>query len=152
MKKLVKPGDTLILHSLDRFGRNYEEILDEWRYFTKINKVNIYIIDMPILDTRGHKDLLSTLISDLVLALLSYVAQQEREFNKMRQAEGIAAAKAKGIKFGRMEQPFPDNFEELYVKYMYKEISSYEIKEQLNISEGKFRYLVRKLRTQHKVA
>lgn len=99
--KKIKPGDLLYIKSIDRLGRNYEEIQNQWRIITKEKNADIYVIDMPLLDTRRGKDLLGTFISDLVLQLLSFVAENERTNIKQRQAEGIAAAKAKGIRFGR---------------------------------------------------
>ena len=111
MKKL-KPGDLLCILSIDRLGRNYEEIQNQWRILTKEKGVDICVIDMPLLDTRQGKDLLGTFIADLVLQVLSFVAQNERENIRKRQAEGIAAAKKRGIKFGRPEKPLPENFEE----------------------------------------
>ena len=112
-KKLVKklkPGDLLYIQSIDRLGRNYEEVQNQWRILTKEKNVDICVIDMPLLDTRQGKDLMGTFIADLVLQILSFVAQNEREFIRKRQAEGIAAAKAKGVKFGRPPIPLLDNF------------------------------------------
>ena len=112
-KKLVKklkPGDLFYIQSIDRLGRNYEELQNQWRILTKEKNVDICVIDMPLLDTRQGKDLMGTFIADLVLQILSFVAQNEREFIRKRQAEGIAAAKAKGVKFGRPPIPLPDNF------------------------------------------
>ena len=103
-KKLVrklKPGDTLVIKSIDRLGRNYEEILEQWRIITREKKAAIVVLDMPLLDTRQGRDLTGTLIADIVLQLLSYVEQTEREFIRQRQAEGIAAAKARGVHMGR---------------------------------------------------
>ena len=99
--RTIKGGDAIIIKSIDRLGRNYDEILDEWRKITKVKKCDIVVIDMPLLDTRRSKDLTGTLISDIVLQLLSYVAETERSFIRQRQAEGIAAAKEQGVKFGR---------------------------------------------------
>lgn len=109
MKKL-KPGDLLIIQSIDRLGRNYEEVQNQWRVLTKVKEVDICIIDMPLLDTRQGKDLLGTFIADLVLQIPSFVAQNEREYIRKRQAEGIEAAKIKGVKFGRKPLPLPENF------------------------------------------
>ena len=111
MKKL-KPGDLLCILSIDRLGRNYEEIQNQWWILTKEKGVDICVIDMPLLDTRQGKDLLGTFIADLVLQVLSFVAQNERENIRKRQAEGIAAAKKRGVKFGRPEKPLPETFEE----------------------------------------
>lgn len=104
------PGDTLVIKSIDRLGRNYNEILEQWRILTKEKSVAIVVLDMPLLDTRQGKDLTGTLIADIVLQLLSYVAQTEREFIHQRQAEGIAAAKVRGIKFGRKPKERPKDY------------------------------------------
>ena len=106
----LKPGDLLIISSIDRLGRNYDEIQNQWRVLTKERCVDIVVIDMPLLDTRRGKDLLGTLIADLVLNLLSFVAQNERENIRQRQAEGIAAAKARGVRFGRPAKKAPADF------------------------------------------
>ena len=116
MKKL-KTGDLLYLLSIDRLGRNYEEIQNQWRILTKEKGIDICVIDMPLLDTRLHKDLMGTFISDLVLQILSFVAQSERENIKKRQAQGIAAAKAKGVRFGRPVKKTPENFEKLISRW-----------------------------------
>lgn len=108
--KKLRPGDLLYILSIDRLGRNYEEIQKEWRRLTKDISIDICVIDMPLLDTRQGKDLMGTFIADLVLQILSFVAQNERENIRKRQAEGIAAAKAKGVKFGRPPVPVPSNF------------------------------------------
>ena len=109
----LKPGDVLVVKSIDRLGRNYDEILEQWGVITKKRKAAIVVLDMPLLDTRQGRDLTGTLIADIVLQLLSYVAQTEREYIRQRQAEGIAAAKARGVRFGRERRILPDNFEEL---------------------------------------
>ena len=109
----LKPGDVLFILSIDRLGRNYEEIQNQWRILTKEKGVDIVVLDMPLLDTRQGKDLMGTFIADLVLQILSFVAQSERENIRKRQAEGIAAAKAKGVRFGRPEIAMPDNFGEI---------------------------------------
>ncbi len=113
MIKKLKPGDLLYILSIDRLGRNYEEIQNQWKHITKEKGADICVIDMPILDTRTYKDLLGTFISDLVLQILSFVAQSERENIKKRQAEGIAAAKLRGVKFGRPEIKAPEDFERI---------------------------------------
>ena len=106
----LKPGDTLWIKSLDRLGRNYDEILEQWRYITKDKQAAIVVLDMPLLDTRQSRDLMGRVIADIVLQLLSYVAQTEREFIHQRQAEGIAAAKARGVRFGREPMPKPPGY------------------------------------------
>lgn len=108
--KKLRPGDTLVLKSIDRLGRNYDEILEQWRVITKEKKAAVVVLDMPLLDTRQGRDLTGTLIADIVLQLLSYVAQTEREFIRQRQAEGIAAAKARGKHLGRAPMTRPENY------------------------------------------
>ena len=114
MVRKFRPGDLLYILSIDRLGRNYEEIQKEWRILTKEIGIDICVIDMPLLDTRQGKDLMGTFIADLVLQILSFVAQSERENIRKRQAEGIAAAKARGVKFGRPEKPLPPEFHDLH--------------------------------------
>ena len=116
----LKPGDVLFILSIDRLGRNYEEIQNQWRILTKEKGVDIVVLDMPLLDTRQGKDLMGTFIADLVLQILSFVAQSERENIRKRQAEGIAAAKAKGVRFGRPEIAMPDNFGEIVRRWEKK--------------------------------
>ena len=111
--KKIKPGDTLVIKSIDRLGRNYDEILEQWRVLTKEKQADIVVLDMPLLDTRKGKDLTGTLIADIVLQLLSYVAQTEREFIKQRQREGIEAARANGVHLGRAAMERPDNYKEV---------------------------------------
>ena len=113
----LKQDDLLYIKSIDRLGRNYKEILEQWKIITKDKGVDLYVMDMPILDTRREKSLLGTFISDLVLALLSYVAENERNNIRQRQAEGIAAAKARGVHFGRLPKPLPENFYEVYQQW-----------------------------------
>ncbi len=122
MRKLRK-DDLLYIKSIDRLGRNYEEILEQWKIITKEKKVDIVVLDMPLLDTRRGKDLMGTFLADIVLALLSYVAENERINIKQRQAEGIAAAKARGIRFGRPPMPLPDCFDDVFQQWKTKEIS-----------------------------
>ena len=115
--KKLKPGDTLVIKSIDRLGRNYDEILDQWRIITKEKRANIVVLDMPLLDTRQGRDLTGTLIADIVLQLLSYIAQTEREFIRQRQAEGIAAAKARGVQFGRRPREKPGNYKAVLAQW-----------------------------------
>lgn len=119
----LREGDVLYIQSIDRLGRNYEEILDQWRELTKHRKVDISVIDMPLLDTRRGNDLMGTFIADLVLQVLSFVAQNEREAIRQRQAEGIAAAQARGVRFGRPPRPVPDNFYDVLARWEHGEIS-----------------------------
>ena len=120
----LKDGDTLVVKSIDRLGRNYEEILEQWRVITKEKRAAIVVLDMPLLDTRQNRDLTGTLIADIVLQLLSYVAQTEREFIRQRQAEGIAAAKARGVRFGRQPMQRPENFPLVQQRWERGEISA----------------------------
>ena len=121
--KKIKPGDLLMIQSIDRLGRNYEEVQNQWRILTKEKAVDICVIDMPLLDTRQGKDLMGTFIADLVLQILSFVAQSERENIRRRQEEGIAAAKARGVKFGRPPLPLPENFYEIHRAWRNKELT-----------------------------
>jgi len=137
MRKL-KNGDTLVIKSIDRLGRNYEEILVQWRTITKQKKAAIVVLDMPLLDTRQNRDLTGTLIADIVLQLLSYVAQTEREFIKQRQKEGIAAAKARGVRFGRAPMERPADYSQIKVLWQQNEISAREAGRQLGITHKTF--------------
>lgn len=140
-KRLVrkmKNGDTLIIKSIDRLGRNYDEILEQWRILTKEKGISIAVLDMPLLDTSQAKDLTGTLIADIVLQLLSYVAQTEREFIRKRQAEGIAAAKARGVRFGRRAMEIPEKFEEYRELWQQGLISSRRAAEMLQVSQSTF--------------
>ena len=145
MLDVLQEEDLLFLKSIDRLGRNYAEILEQWRVLTKVKKVDICVIDMPLLDTRQGKDLMGTFLSDLVLQILSFVAENERKMIKQRQAEGIAAAKARGVKFGRPEIPLPDNFSEVYGRWEKGEINGVEAAEELRIPVSTFRYKAKKV-------
>lgn len=134
----LKPGDTLVIKSIDRLGRNYGEILEQWRLITKEKGVAVVVLDMPLLDTRQGKDLTGTLIADIVLQLLSYVAQTEREFIRQRQAEGIAAAKARGVRFGRKPMEKPPEFEEIYNEWRTRNISAREAARRLGVTHPTF--------------
>ncbi len=138
MVKKLRKGDILVVKSIDRLGRNYEEILEQWRRLTKEKGVDIVVIDMPLLDTRNKNDLTGTLIADIVLNPLSYVAQTERENMRQRQAEGIAAARKKGVKFGRPPIPVPEAFEKVSKRWENGEISSRNAAMQLGISQNTF--------------
>lgn len=140
-KRLVRklrPGDTLVIKSIDRLGRNYTEILEQWRLITKEKRAAIVVLDMPLLDTRQSRDLTGTLIADIVLQLLSYVAQTEREFIHQRQAEGIAAAKANGVRFGRPLIEQPESFPAVKALWASGGISAREAARQLGISAKTF--------------
>ena len=138
--KKLKPGDLLYIKSIDRLGRNYEEIQNQWRIITKEKNPDIYVIDMPLLNTRRGKDLLGTFISDLVLQLLSFVAENERINIKQRQAEGIAVAKAKGVRFGRPPKPLPENFHDAYQKWKQGEIAGTAAAKECGMPLSTFRY------------
>lgn len=134
----VNEGDTIIIKSIDRLGRNYEEIIEEWRKITKEKGCNIIVIDMPLLDTKKDKDLTGTLISDIVLQLLSYVAETERAFIRQRQAEGIAAAKEKGVKFGRKPIIRPSNYAEIKEAWEQGSISARGASKLLGVTHNTF--------------
>lgn len=136
--KKLKHGDLLYILSIDRLGRNYLEIQEQWRVLTKDKGIDICIIDMPLLDTRNGKDLMGTFIADLVLQILSFVAQNERENIKKRQAQGIAAAKARGVRFGRPEIIPPYNFEQLIDDWQNKKISMAEVLRISKMSQSTF--------------
>ena len=137
MRKMQK-GDTLIIKSIDRLGRNYDEILEQWRILTKEKQIAIVVLDMPLLDTGQAKDLTGTLIADIVLQLLSYVAQTERELIRQRQAEGIAAAKARGVKFGRKAMAVPTAFEDCKNRWLQGQITSRQAAKMLQVSQSTF--------------
>jgi len=136
--KKLKSGDILYIVSIDRLGRNYEEIQSQWRMLTKEKGVDIVVLDMELLDTRLHKNLIGTFISDIVLQILSFVAQSERENIRKRQADGIAAAKARGVRFGRPEAKIPENFGELVARWERKELSTKELLALCSISRSTF--------------
>ncbi len=137
----IKPGDIVVIHSIDRLGRNYDEILEQWRIITKEKQADIVVLDFPILDTRarsGDKDLTGKFISDLTLQILAYVAQKERESIRQRQAEGIAAAKARNVQFGRKAIPKPEEFDEVYQAWLKRKISARKAAAILNVSHSTF--------------
>lgn len=143
----LREGDLLYVLSIDRLGRNYNEIQEQWRFLTKEIGIDIVVIDMPLLDTRQGKDLMGTFIADLVLQILSFVAQSERESIRRRQAEGIAAAKARGVRFGRPASPVPKNFEQLIVAWERKSITLPELLDQCDtLSESTFFRRLRDIR------
>ena len=140
-KKLLrkmKKDDLLYIKSIDRLGRNYEEILQQWRVLTKEKGIDIVVLDMPLLDTRRGKDLMGTFLSDIVLQVLSFVAENERTNIRQRQSEGIAAAKAKGVKFGRLPLPLPDNFYEVHKAWRAKKLTLKEAAAACNMPVGTF--------------
>ena len=134
----MKKDDLLYIKSIDRLGRNYREILEQWRILTKEKGVDIVVLDMPLLDTRRGKDLMGTFLSDIVLQILSFVAENEHANIHQRQAEGIAAAKAKGVKFGRPPLPLPDNFYEVYRAWREKKMTLKEAAAACNMPVGTF--------------
>ncbi len=138
MLRKLRPGDLLCVLSIDRLGRNYEEILAQWRLLTKEKRIDIYILDMPLLDTRRDKNLLGTFIADLVLQVLSFVAQNERENIRSRQAQGIAAAKTRGVHFGREVKPLPENFWENYDLWQSGDISGLEAARRCHMPQSTF--------------
>ena len=140
-KKLLrklKKDDLLYIKSIDRLGRNYEEILQQWHVLTKEKGIDIVVLDMPLLDTRRGKDLMGTFLADIVLQVLSFVAENERTNIRQRQAEGIAAAKARGVKFGRPPLPLPDNFYEVHKEWRMKKITLKQAANACNMPVGTF--------------
>lgn len=152
LKKKLKEGDVLVVKSIDRLGRNYDDIQEEWREIVKTRKADIVILDMPILDTRTNKDLIGTLISDIVLQLLSYVAQAERENIKQRQAEGIAIAKAKGKHLGRFPTPIPEEFYPVYEKWQKRTYTLETASRELGVTVSQFRTMIKKHRSKEKTS
>ena len=148
-RKLLRklhPGDTLMIVSIDRLGRNYDEIIEQWRIITKEKQADIVVLDMPLLDTRQkEKDLTGTFIADLVLQILSYVAETERTNIRKRQAEGIAAAKEKGVHLGRRKKDLPEDFEEVVREWRAKQCSLEDALERLNLSRSYFYMKVKEL-------
>lgn len=145
LKEKLTGEDVLVVQSIDRLGRNYEEIIREWKAVTKEIGAAIVVLDMPILDTRKERDLAGELISDIVLQLLSYVAQTEREFIRKRQAEGIAAAKARGVKFGREPMPIPADFKNVYTQWKIGDLSATKAATNLRVSRNTFLKWTREL-------
>lgn len=138
--RMMKKGDLLCIKSIDRLGRNYEEILRQWRVITKDRGVDIAVLDMPLLDTRRGKDLMGTFLSDIVLQVLSFAAENERVNIRQRQTEGIAAAKARGVRFGRPPRPLPDNFRSTYQKWREGKITGTAAAKECGMPLATFRY------------
>lgn len=135
----LRPGDCLVFQSIDRMGRNYDDILEQWRIITREKRSDIVILDMPLLDTRVRdRDFTGTFLADLVLSILSFVAQTEREFISRRQAEGIAAAKARGVRFGRPPKARPDNYAEVKLAWQQKRLSARRAAQALGITHNTF--------------
>lgn len=142
-KRLVNrlgENDLLYIKSIDRLGRNYEEIIEQWRIISKVKRADIVVMDMPLLDTRKGKDLMGTFLSDIVLQVLSFVAENERGNIRQRQAEGIAAAKARGVKFGRPSERLPDNFHEVYQRWAAGKLTNAEAAKECGMANSSFRY------------
>jgi len=140
LTKKLKPGDLLYIKSIDRLGRNYEEIQNQWRVLTKDKGIDIVVLDMPLLDTRRGKDLMGTFLSDIVLQVLSFVAENERVNIRQRQAEGIAAAKARGVRFGRPPRPLPENYHDAYQRWKRGEITGTAAARECGMPLSTFRY------------
>lgn len=140
MLRSIRKDDLLYIKSIDRLGRNYAEILDQWRILTKDKGIDIVVLDMPLLDTRRGKDLMGTFLSDIVLQVLSFVAENERTNIRMRQAEGIAAAKKRGVRFGRPPRPLPDNFHEVYQQWKNGRITGLAAAGACKMPMSTFRY------------
>ena len=138
LMKRIREGDTVVVKSIDRLGRNYQEIIEQWRIISKDKKAYIVVLDMPLLDTRQGRDLTGVLIADIVLQLLSYVAQTEREFIHQRQAEGIAAAKARGVHMGRAPMEIPDSFAPVYDRWKRGEVSGRGAARMLGVAQHTF--------------
>ena len=138
MVKKLKPDDLIYVKSIDRLGRNYEEILEQWRILTREKRVDIAVLDMPLLDTRRGKDLMGTFLSDIVLQVLSFVAENERTNIRQRQAEGIAAAKARGVRFGRPPHPLPENFRQIHRDWRGKKLTLKEAADACAMPVGTF--------------
>ena len=145
MLRRMKKDDLLYIKSIDRLGRNYGEILEQWQFLTKEKEIDIVVLDMPLLDTRRGKDLLGMFLSDIVLQVLSFVAENERSNIRQRQAEGIAAAKARGVRFGRPALPCPDNFSQIYQDWRDKKITLRQAADACEMPVGTFYGKARKL-------
>lgn len=146
MLKRLQPGDLLYILSIDRLGRNYKEIQDQWRTLTKIKSVDICVIDMPLLDTRTAKDLMGTFIADLVLQILSFVAENERDSIRKRQEQGIEAAKARGVRFGRPKKPVPEDFAQIIGQWERRELDMREVLRLCDMCQATFYKRLREFR------
>ncbi len=146
MLKKLKKSDVLVIKSIDRLGRNYKDVIKQWQYITQDKGADIVVLDMKLLDTRQHKDLLGTFIADMVLQLLSYVAENERLNIKQRQAEGIAAAKARGVVFGRPKKFYPENYIDVFIRYQHKELTKTQAIQLIGCKEHTFYRMLSELR------
>ena len=152
MLKRLKKGDILVIKSIDRLGRSYKDVIKQWQYITQKIGADIVVLDMGgLLDTRQHKDLIGTLISDIVLQLLSYVAENERLNIKQRQAEGIAAAKARGVQFGRPTKFIPENYIDIFIRYRHRELTKNQAIQLIGCKEHTFYRMLSELRKKGKV-
>lgn len=140
----MKRNDVLYIKSIDRLGRNYDDVLEQWRILTKKNGIDIVVLEMPLLDTRRGKDLMGTFLSDIVLQVLSFVAENERRNIRQRQAEGIAAAKSRGVRFGRPERPVPENFDQIHRQWREKKIPLRQAAAECGLPEGTFYGIARR--------
>ena len=147
MLRRMKKDDVLYVKSIDRLGRNYGEILEQWRILTREKGVDIVVLDMPLLDTRRDKDLMGAFLSDIVLQILSFVAENERANIRQRQAEGIAAAKARGVRFGRPAKPLPENYRNVYRQWKAGEISGVAAARKCGMPLSSFRYRAERFET-----
>ena len=143
MLRRLRKNDLVYIKSIDRLGRNYKETVEQWQYLTRVKQVDIVVIDMPLLDTRRGKDLMGTFLADIVLQVLSFVAENERTNIRSRQMEGIEAAKKRGVKFGRPRNPLPDNFPEIYDQWKHRRISAPEAAAVCGLSRSTFYERVR---------
>lgn len=146
MLKKLKKSDVLVIKSIDKLGRNYKDVIKQWQYITQDKGADIVVLDMKLLDTRQHKDLLGTFIADMVLQLLSYVAENERLNIKQRQAEGIAAAKARGVQFGRPTKFIPENYIDIFIRYPHKELTKNQAIQLIGCKEHTFYRMLIELR------
>ena len=151
MLRRLRKDDILYIKSIDRLGRNYTEILEQWRLLTKEKGVDIVVLDMPLLDTRRGKDLMGTFLSDIVLQVLSFVAENERTNIRQRQAEGIAAAKARGVRFGRPSTPLPENYLSVYRRWKAGTITGTEAAKECGMPLSTFRYRAKLYETTHRL-
>lgn len=149
MVSCFRENDVLYVKSLDRLGRNYDEILDQWRILTKEKKIDIVVLDMPLLDTRRGKDLIGTFLSDIVLQVMSFVAENERANIRQRQAEGIAAAKLRGVRFGRPMKEKPADFDNIAQMFEDGQLTVLKAAEQLGVPKSTFHYWVQQRRAEH---
>ena len=151
MLKRLKKGDVLIIKSIDRLGRNYKDVIKQWQFITQEKQADIVVLDMQLLDTRQHKDLLGTFVADMVLQILSYVSENERLNIRQRQAEGIAAAKARGVRFGRPTLYPPDKYLDIFIRYRNKEISQKTAMHLIGCGNGTFYRLYHTLKSSGKL-